>query len=352
MGGSRSGRTRTSLSPPFVVFVNRNFNDEKRLKDIVKLARLPKGQWNIPNFLRKDEKNRDSIYHVSINSLGFRGPERSVQKGRNVFRIVLLGSYPAFGHAVSDEETYASVLEKSLNKNAIKPWSFEVWNAGQQGSTAIMGLARLKEEIFDYHPDLILLDFGWIEPYTYKDIGPEDVKKLRSRDFSSLLVFFIKACWKESFKELLLCQQFRKKMAGFNLDSNIQGFRNALLEFKKIGEERKMPMVFMKEVGVMISPDLFRELEEPPRHFWFLDMTKFDTRQPQPSEIDEFWSKSNWLSEMGYSKEEVVRNDPSAMYRADAIQLNKFGYQLVAEQIEAKLQELHKNGELEIPLRR
>ncbi len=53
---------------------------------------------------------------VSINSLGFRGPEITREKPEGMFRIVALGASTTYGIYVSDEYTYPYQLEKKLDE--------------------------------------------------------------------------------------------------------------------------------------------------------------------------------------------------------------------------------------------
>ena len=164
--------------PPYHVFLNRGEDDKERMKTIHKHSVLPSGSWYTPNFLRSPNETETSSYQVTVNSLGFRSKEYSKEKPKDTIRIVALGSYPTFGSGVNDNETYSSYLENDLAQLTGK--KVEVWNGGQQGVTAITGLARLKKEILDYQPDLLIWDFGWVDLY----FGEDFVKDQKDQDFS------------------------------------------------------------------------------------------------------------------------------------------------------------------------
>ena len=65
-----------------------------------------------------------------INSQGMRDYEYPYQKGKDVFRIAVLGCSRTYGYGVNMEETYSKVLESMLNEKHKK---VEVLNFGVNG---------------------------------------------------------------------------------------------------------------------------------------------------------------------------------------------------------------------------
>jgi len=60
----------------------------------------------------------DIFVHFSdINSDGFRGPEYSIPKPANAFRIVMLGDSETFSFMLSQNDSLAAQLENLLNQN-------------------------------------------------------------------------------------------------------------------------------------------------------------------------------------------------------------------------------------------
>ena len=93
-------------------------------------------------------------YAVSVNSLGFRGPERTVEKPPGVFRIFCLGGSNVWGAEVNDRETWPAQLEARLNADS--PGRYEVWNLGACGYVA-MQMATLAREFTERcDPDLVI----------------------------------------------------------------------------------------------------------------------------------------------------------------------------------------------------
>lgn len=92
---------------------------------------------------------------VSVNSLGFRGPERSAKKPDGVFRIVVLGSSNAYGAKVNDRDTFPAQLERMLDAGG-GPVTYEVWNGSANGYK-LSQLVRRAELVVDCcEPDLLI----------------------------------------------------------------------------------------------------------------------------------------------------------------------------------------------------
>jgi hypothetical protein len=96
---------------------------------------------------------------VTVNSLGFRGQERSARKPAGVYRIVCLGSSNTYGATVQDDETYPARLERLLNARARGGRRYEVWNGGVSAYSLRQTLARAETVARDFEPDLILIQF-------------------------------------------------------------------------------------------------------------------------------------------------------------------------------------------------
>jgi len=99
---------------------------------------------------------------VSINALGFRGPEHSLTKGENIFRIVIFGSSTAYGAAVSDDRTLSAHLERILNERG-DPVTYEVWNGGVSAyNPSQMTVLAARTMAAGAQPDIVLFHIGLI----------------------------------------------------------------------------------------------------------------------------------------------------------------------------------------------
>lgn len=96
------------------------------------------------------------IHHVSINSLGYRGPEISRKKKPGIVRILCLGDSGTYGHYVNDDETFPFYLQEMFLREKIP---VEVINAGVPDTTIVDQLYYLKRSMA-IEPDIVILTFS------------------------------------------------------------------------------------------------------------------------------------------------------------------------------------------------
>jgi hypothetical protein len=96
--------------------------------------------------------------YIRINSDGLRDREHSTTKPPNTIRIAVLGdSYPE-ALSVSAEESFCFVMEKRLQEcNAFAGKTVEVLNFGVSGYGTAQELLTLREEVWKYSPDVVML---------------------------------------------------------------------------------------------------------------------------------------------------------------------------------------------------
>ena len=94
-------------------------------------------------------------WKVSINSLGFRGPELDLDTP-GVLRILLLGDSFTFGYGVEYEQTFGNRLEQNLSEAGI---SNIVINAGVTGWGTLQALLFARDSLDWIKPDIIILTF-------------------------------------------------------------------------------------------------------------------------------------------------------------------------------------------------
>jgi len=92
-----------------------------------------------------------------FNSRGVRGPEYSLEKGSDEYRIVVLGDSFAEGYTVDFEELFSEVLKQRLNEQERR--RVEVINFGVGGYSTDQELLLFQNEGIHYHPDLVILMF-------------------------------------------------------------------------------------------------------------------------------------------------------------------------------------------------
>lgn len=111
---------------------------------------------NVPN-AEYTHTTPDGSWAYFINSRGLRDTrEFAYDKPDGVLRILTLGDSFTLGFEVGQEQTYAAVLERDLERHGINA---EVINAGVSGFSNAEALVYLREEGLRYQPDVVVLGF-------------------------------------------------------------------------------------------------------------------------------------------------------------------------------------------------
>ena len=110
--------------------------------------------------MRPNLKIKFQGVEVRTNSFGHRGPERSVEKPADVFRLALLGDSFAFGWGVDEDKSFASVIERELPP-LLSPQKkrVEVINFGVPGYSTFQEVAQFLEQGWQFSPDAVLVYF-------------------------------------------------------------------------------------------------------------------------------------------------------------------------------------------------
>ena len=99
---------------------------------------------------------------LNINSYGFRGPEITIEKPDNVYRIFFIGGSTAFGQiASSDSKTIPGILESKFHENAVK--EIEIINAGINNANSRSETYLIRNVILEFEPDMLIIYDGWNE---------------------------------------------------------------------------------------------------------------------------------------------------------------------------------------------
>jgi hypothetical protein len=117
-------------------------------------------------------------YRVEVNSLGYRGPERPMEKPPGVYRVLCVGGSNVYGGSNNNADTWPTRLENHLNRGG--GGRFEVWNAGTCAYVGVQMIASAQEALRTIRPDLILIalsNVGFppflkgspVEPYFERD---------------------------------------------------------------------------------------------------------------------------------------------------------------------------------------
>jgi len=108
--------------------------------------------------LRPEIQGRFLGREVSINSHGMRGPERSLEKDPDVFRIVGLGDSQMFGWGVAQEDTFLARLELML-KEGQGNGRYEIFNLAVPGYNTVQEVRSFAGRIEELDPDMIIINY-------------------------------------------------------------------------------------------------------------------------------------------------------------------------------------------------
>jgi hypothetical protein len=127
--------------------------------------------YSYPGFYQRDEArgfslrpgaegwySKEGEAYVRINSDGLRDREHAIAKPPGTFRIAIVGDSYCEALSVSLEEAFWSVMAEKLEEcNAVPGRKLEVINFGVSGYGTAQELLTLREKVWKYSPDLVLL---------------------------------------------------------------------------------------------------------------------------------------------------------------------------------------------------
>jgi lysophospholipase L1-like esterase len=121
---------------------------------------MPDAQSELPFRLRPNSHTTMVRCPISINSLGFRGPEFDAAK-KGAYRIVALGESTTFGMTLQPEDQpWPEVLEQIIHQRLKTRRPVQVIDAGVPAYKINDNLSRLAREILSLEPDMIISYHG------------------------------------------------------------------------------------------------------------------------------------------------------------------------------------------------
>lgn len=127
--------------------------------------------YSYPEFYTRDEVRGSALLpgaegwyrtegeaYIRINSDGFRDQEHALAKPEGTFRIAIVGDSYCEALSVSLEEAFWSVMGRKLQEcDAFGGKRIELMNFGVSGYGTAQELLTLREKVWKYSPDLVLL---------------------------------------------------------------------------------------------------------------------------------------------------------------------------------------------------
>jgi len=104
--------------------------------------------------------NQNSEF-LNVNSHGFRGPEMTLIKPDDTYRIFMLGGSTMFGMGATSDETTIPGYTQTLVNTLELGYNVEIINAGIQNANTKTERSLTEQKIIRYNPDLIIMYDGW-----------------------------------------------------------------------------------------------------------------------------------------------------------------------------------------------
>ncbi len=117
-------------------------------------------QWSPHHYLNYYPTPNFRRGFTSHNSLGYRGPEFSLQKPQGVYRIAVLGGSSTYTLSVKDNEKIFTAQMQTILREKLNYKNVEVINAGVVGYNSWESLINLEFRVLDLNPDLIVIYQG------------------------------------------------------------------------------------------------------------------------------------------------------------------------------------------------
>ena len=154
---------------------------------------------------------REGESYVRINSDGLRDREHAKAKPADTVRIAVLGDSFAEAMHVPMEQTFWSLLERKLQEcHAFPGKNVEVINFGVSGYGTAQELMTLRQKVWDYSPDLVVLAFT-----TYNDIYDDSRALSRTEEVPYFVYRNGELIYDASFRDSHTYQQRDSKLNRF-----------------------------------------------------------------------------------------------------------------------------------------
>lgn len=303
---------------------------------VVDRYRLKPGQYQLLDFTRAEDQQENSKFNVHINSFGFRGKERSINKPKGTLRIISWGAYQTFGHGVDDEFTYPSQLENFLNKN--KKNGYEVWNAGAQSVSFRAVERRIPIDMQEVKPDIAILEFGFADVAAMKNdtflnpgarifpagsLGWRVSKYLFGQIYTSFLG--------RSYLVAMLSQKFVANGKGKNLEfwkTHMSAFLDKL-------EEKGIFAILMNPIAGGFEAKEYEDLVTGRKNAVFFNVKKFlyENKTDREAISQAFYKDKNWVDEFEGRTKKIIQMDGMHVYKKNFSHPNEKSHRLISEQL-------------------
>jgi uncharacterized protein YjbI with pentapeptide repeats len=257
---------------------------------------------------------------IYINNEGFRGPEFSQHKEKDVFRIFLIGGSTIFSAGVPDSQTVSAYMQEYFDQQNLD-FKVEVINAGVGGSFSEIETKLIKERLINYNPDLFIIYDGW-----------NDLEHIRSPNFFSIPTKKIISTFED------------QNVTG---ESNPEIWKNRWIEICQMGEKNNFETIITLQPIAGTGKRVLTEHENQ----YYLDHRSEDLLKPYPKfaqqlpELKKYCSQVIDLRELFDNISEPVYYDEGHVGSlGNSVVANKF-YDLALPMIMKESKSTNKNYE-------
>jgi hypothetical protein len=103
------------------------------------------------------EPAKASAPRLVLNSFGLRGPEPTLPKPSNVYRVIVLGDESVFAPHLRQSELATTYLQHHLQQLTSR--QVEVVNAGIPGYCPLLSFLQFRNQLQGLHPDVVVLHY-------------------------------------------------------------------------------------------------------------------------------------------------------------------------------------------------
>ena len=125
------------------------------------------------------DRVKQSTEVIHTNSDGFRGPEVTLEKPENAYRIFMVGGSTTYGDGIEDSGTMPFFLQQKFDEMDLG-FNVQVINAGIPKAFSEGEVKLIKNRLLQYEPDLFVVYDGWNDS-AYHQEGITDENKWLDR---------------------------------------------------------------------------------------------------------------------------------------------------------------------------
>jgi hypothetical protein len=220
---------------------------QKSANTVLRYELKPNTRINIPGHYE----------NVMINSDGFRGPEYTLLKSKDTYRIVMIGDSVTLSRLTKWQESLTQRLEALLSASCPRK-KIEVLNMGVEGYNSIQELELLKSKALKYKPDLVILHYCLNDP----DYPEYYFKKNFINRHSLLARYILYRTKKHWIKEDRRRRGIKNNMDVYHYFYTTQCWqdaKDAVLEMANITHKQGIKMVLLIVPEFSLSVKDFRE---------------------------------------------------------------------------------------------